>query len=121
MSPSGSPIASEKTTAIRTTSSAVRAPYTTRESTSVDWTFVPNKCSDDGACCFTNRAPSAVRYSSKSYGAIHGAKSAITTKSRVIRIPAQTTHFGTPWASRIGATMRPIRAPTPLRAGRGSA
>jgi hypothetical protein len=59
MSPRGTPIAIERTTARSTTSIAVRDPQITRESTSVDCTVVPNRCEPDGSPCFGNLVPSA--------------------------------------------------------------
>ena len=47
--PSGTPIVSDSTSESSTTFSSVWAPQTTRESTSVDCTVVPNRWSCDGA------------------------------------------------------------------------
>ncbi|SHX24409.1 Uncharacterised protein [Mycobacteroides abscessus subsp. abscessus] len=42
------------------TSSAVRAPNSTRDNTSSPRTEVPNQCCQDGACCRMKSRPSAL-------------------------------------------------------------
>ncbi|SHU70993.1 Uncharacterised protein [Mycobacteroides abscessus subsp. abscessus] len=58
--PSTTPAGSETTSEVTMTSSAVRAPNSTRDNTSSPRTEVPNQCCQDGACCRTKSRPSAL-------------------------------------------------------------
>ncbi len=96
MRPSGTPIRIERISERTITSSAVRAPQTTREKTSKNWSFVPNQYSLDGGASLGSFTPSTLVWL-KSYGAIHGAKIAHTRNTIVISTPSSSIHLASPW------------------------
>ena len=92
------------TTSSTASGSVIRAPYSTRRNTSRPSSSVPNQCAADGAARIANFCASGL------YGAISGAKIAISTQTPITARPTRAS------GRRHGD--RRQRAPPALRHGR---